>query len=122
MKNLELITRDEIQGQAGCRSFYIGNPESIEMEWTKEAINAAMKTYFPGKPGIWKDESEIEDMRAALDAAVKAQEDAYIQLEIIDGATYRQARAEALEEAANVADEYGDLPGRAAAAAIRALK
>ena len=89
--------------------------------WTDEAIKAALVKWWEFHCN--DKTSNVEDTRAALDAAVKAQGVGYrADVEASFEAGRHHGRAEALEEAAKVADEYGDLPGRAAAARIRALK
>ncbi len=90
------------------------------MEWTDEALKAAWDAFRTDDVML----GDRPRMRNTLDAAVKAQENACIQLEIIDGATYRQVRAEALEEAAKVLLEkcHDDMTREEEAAAIRALK
>jgi hypothetical protein len=96
----------------------------MTIDWTDEALLAAMKTLYPGKPGRWEDADDLEGMRAALDAAVKAQG-------LVDKAAAerftkahgdlcrKEGRAEALEEAENAV--FYCLSGMAALRAIRAI-
>ena len=108
------------------------------ISWTDEAIEAALDAWQSRKSSSWMD-----DMRAALDAAVKAQGCPKLpDCKTYADRAYAEGRAEALEEAARVAetnaesdlaygrryrDEYHKMEqrahrGRTIAAAIRALK
>jgi hypothetical protein len=69
----------------------------MSIEWTNEAVSAALRKYHDSCGSM-----SLEDaMRAALDAAVKAQ-----GFEVMLWKKRKDVRAEAFEEAAKLADSH----------------
>lgn len=95
----------------------------MTISWTDAAINEAIGAYYEQKRG-----TPEKDMRAALDAAVKAQPGIITADEFSNSQrrAYRLGRADALEEAARVCEGDFDSEmrayGKGFAADIRALK
>jgi hypothetical protein len=94
------------------------------MEWTKEAVAAALRTWWTNNGSPSRFVSGTEKMRDALDAAIKTQKIGQFVESQCDACTVREdARAEALEEAAKLLDgSNASYSFPILAAAIRNLK